>query len=66
MIREMGSHLKGLDRPRVLRKVGIVLALPVGASVPQVRGEVVDPLEDLASRGPERHVLYIWPDGASG
>ena len=48
----MSSHLRGLDRLRVLRKVGLVLVLPVRALVPRVRGEVVDPLEDLASQRP--------------
>ena len=61
MIRVRGSYIRGLDRPRVLRRVGIVLALPVGASVPHVRGEEVDPLEDPASRGRESGVVHALP-----
>ena len=60
MIKAKDNHLRDLDRLRVLRKVELVLALPVGALVSRDIGEVVDPLEDLASRGPERQVVHVF------
>ena len=61
MIRVRGSHLRGLDRPRVLRRVGIVLALPVRASVLHNIGDEVDPLEDPDSRGRKSQVVQALP-----
>ena len=57
MIRSNDSHLRGLDRLIVLRKVGLVLVLPVGVSVPPVRGKVVGLLEDPVSRGKGSRVV---------
>ena len=53
------SCLRGLDRHRVLRRVGIVLAFPVEASVPHDRGEKVDLLKDPAFRGPESQLVQV-------
>ena len=58
-IKAKGSHLRDLDRLRVLRKVGLVLVLLVGVLVPPVRREVVGSLEDLSFRGQERQVVQV-------
>ena len=50
---------QGHGRPRVLRRVGIVLALLVRASVPRDRGEEVGLLEDPASRGLESQLVQV-------
>ena len=57
MIRANDSHLRGLDRHKVLKRVELVLALPERALVPQDREEEVDPLEDPAFGGRESWVV---------
>ena len=54
-----GQLSQGPRQTRVLRRVGIVLALLVGASVPQVREDEVDPLEDPAFRGLESQLVQV-------
>ena len=53
------SCLRGHDRPRVLRRMGIVLVLPVEALLSQDKGEEVDPLEDPAFRGLESQLVQV-------
>ena len=65
MIKANDSHLRDLDRLRVLRKVELALVLPAGVLVPLARGEVAGLLGDLAFIGQESRVVQALPYAVS-